>query len=437
MKTKTIIQNRYRRIKAFLLPVQSNMLPTQLQKNFRHLYFDIAWFGLLNGSAISFLTIFAARMGANSSQIGLINAAPAIISLSLALPIGNFLENRPLDRSIFISAMLHRLFYFLFAALPLLIISSQAQIWIITVITLLMSIPGAVIAVGFNVLFAAAVPANYRGMVAGRRNAVFAIVTVATSLISGRILTSMPFPTGYQIIFLMGAIGGIMSTVHLGFVKPYIQQAKPATQNTLISSYSLKQPIRKLITFFSTHYHPELLKGNFGKILLLLTLYHFFHYLSVPLFPIFTVNSLNLNDQVISLGNALLYIAMFIGSTQLAALTNRFGNRKVTAIGLIALGLFPITLSLASGAAMFMLSMIIAGFAWALGGSAMINYLLEAVPSENSAAYLAWFTVGVNAAILLGNSVGPVIAAWLGLPIALFLFGLLRSGAGVLILRRG
>jgi MFS family permease len=128
---------------------------------------------------------------------------------------------------------------------------------------------------------------------------------------------------------------------------------------------------------------------------------------------------------------------MFMGSTQLASLTRRYGNHKITAVGMIALGLYPTTLSLATGPTMFMVSMGLAGFAWALGGTAMINYLLEAVPSENSAGYMAWFTVGTNIAILLGNSVGPLIAAWIGLPIALFLFGLLRSLAGVIILRRG
>ncbi|MAT45518.1 MAG: hypothetical protein CL609_24580 [Anaerolineaceae bacterium] len=437
MKKNILLQTRFRRLKAYLFPVQSNILPEKLQKNFRHLYFDIAWFGLLNGSAISFLTIFAARLGASGSQIGLINATPAVISLTLALPIGSWLENRKLDRSVFLSTIFHRFFYFLFALLPLLLISDETQIWIITVLTLVMSIPGAVIAVGFNVLFAAAVPANYRGMVAGRRNAVFAVVTVLTSLISGRILTTMPFPTGYQIIFLMGAIGGVMSAIHIWFVKPYVLQPKPVSAARTSKGFTFKQPIRRFLIYFSSHYHPEALKGKFGKVLLLLTLYHFFHYLSIPLFPIFTVNNLNLNDQVISLGNAFFYVTMFIGSTQLAKLTSRYGNHKITAIGMIALGLYPTTLSLATGPTMFMVSMILAGFAWALGGTAMVNYLLDAVPSEKSAGYMAWFTVGVNAAILLGNSIGPLIAAWLGLPVALFIFGLLRSAAGLIVLKRG
>ena len=51
-----------------------------------------------------------------------------------------------------------------------------------------MSIPGSVISIGFNVLFASAVPMRYRGIVAAKSNGVSAIVTVITSLLCGKIL---------------------------------------------------------------------------------------------------------------------------------------------------------------------------------------------------------------------------------------------------------
>lgn len=54
------------------------MLPVEYRGNFLHLIADIAWFGVLNGSSLSFLTIYAARVGATTEQIGWINAAPAL-----------------------------------------------------------------------------------------------------------------------------------------------------------------------------------------------------------------------------------------------------------------------------------------------------------------------------------------------------------------------
>jgi len=41
-------------------------LPEPVRKNAIHLYLDVFWFGVLYGSAISYLTVYAARLGASS-----------------------------------------------------------------------------------------------------------------------------------------------------------------------------------------------------------------------------------------------------------------------------------------------------------------------------------------------------------------------------------
>jgi len=48
---------------------QSN-IPREYRANFLHLYLDIGWFGIVSGSAINFLNIYAARLGASALQIG-------------------------------------------------------------------------------------------------------------------------------------------------------------------------------------------------------------------------------------------------------------------------------------------------------------------------------------------------------------------------------
>ena len=70
----------------------SHSVPVEHRKNFWNLYLDIGWYGVLNGTTIAFLSIYAARMGASAGQLGLISAAPAIISLFVALPAGAWLK---------------------------------------------------------------------------------------------------------------------------------------------------------------------------------------------------------------------------------------------------------------------------------------------------------------------------------------------------------
>lgn len=76
-------------------------IPAEYRTIFFHFYLDIAWYGLLSGSAIAFVAIYATRLGAEGWQLGVLTAAPAIIGLFLTLPAGRWLENRPIGRAVF------------------------------------------------------------------------------------------------------------------------------------------------------------------------------------------------------------------------------------------------------------------------------------------------------------------------------------------------
>jgi MFS family permease len=439
MNKKNLYRTKYRKLLAYLFPVQPGV-PEDLRSNIRHLIWDIGWWGLLNGSTLSFMTIYAARIGANTNQIGLITAMPAAINLMLALPVGSMLKNRPIEKSVFWSGILQRIFYLLMVFIPWLM-SDVLQVWMLILFTLLMSIPGSAIAVGFNALFAAAIPARYRGVVAGRRNAVFAITSIISTLGCGQLLTILPFPLSYQIVFAIGFLGAIMSIVHLKFVHPIAEEFESGMEIPKFTFEEMRQKTKGTINrlWFNVQkkLHFEILRGTFARSLGLLTFFHLVHYLSIPIFPVFTVNVLGLSDNVLSLGNALFYVTMFFGSTQVGKLTNRVGNKKLTGLGIGMLGLYPAFLSFAQGPFLFYLASLLGGFAWALVNAAMINYLLEKVPPDERTGYLAWFIVGANGAILLGTIIGPVIGNAIGLSIALLLFAILRTISGLALLKWG
>jgi len=54
------------------LPPDATRPHTVQRANFGHLYGDIFWFGILAGSAMAFLNIYAVRLGASALQIGLL-----------------------------------------------------------------------------------------------------------------------------------------------------------------------------------------------------------------------------------------------------------------------------------------------------------------------------------------------------------------------------
>lgn len=422
-------------------------VPAAYRGNFRHLYLDIAWFGVLAASAASFVAVYAARQGASAFQIGLLSAGPAVMNLTFTLPAGRWLERQAVDAAVSWAAVFHRIFYLVWVPLPLLL-GAQGQIWALVGTTLLMSIPGTALAVGFNALFAEAVPPEWRGHVAGVRNALLSITFVVVSLLCGYILDAVPFPNGYLIVFGIGFLGAAMSTLHLWFVVPRPNGQVPRRVGRSLGDLAWPGRLRLLpdsprpsvaLRFLARGSGrptgpPDVLRSPFGRLLAVLFAFYVTVHLAVPLFPLHWVQNLALGDREIAYGTAVFYGSVFVCSTQLDRLVRRLGNQRVTAVGGMVMALYPVFMALAEGPGLFLVGSAAGGLGWSLVSGALTNYVLEKIPGNRRPAYLAWYNLALNAALLLGSLTGPLVGSLLGLPTALLVFAALRvvSAAGIL-----
>jgi MFS family permease len=425
-------------------------VPAEYRANFVHLYLDTAWYGVLAASAMSFVAVYATRQGATAFQIGLLSAGPAVVSLAFTLPAGRWLEGRRVDAAVFWAAALHRLFYLLWVPLPALL-APQAQVWALVILTLLMSVPGTALAVGFNALFADAVPLEWRGHTVGIRNALMAVTFIAVSLLCGQILDRLPFPTGYQVVFGIGCLGAAMSSFHLWFVRPRRTEqprqrvgrglgdlARPGRPRFLVDSLRAGAGLRFLLGRPNFRIlRTEILKGPYGRLVLILFAFHLSVYLAVPLFPLQWVNQIHLSDQQIALGTALFYVSVFASSMQFSRVVSRLGNQRVAAVGALFMGFYPLFMALSRGVGLFLIGSAVGGFGWSLVSGALTNYLLERIPEDDRPTHLAWYNLALNAALLLGSLAGPFFAGMVGVPLALALFAGLRLLAALVLLRWG
>ncbi len=407
-------------------------IPAEYHANFRHLYFDMAGFGILSGSVINFLNIYATRLGATSLQIGLIGAMSAVVNLFLAIPAGRWLSKRNTSQAIFRTSVYYRIGFLFFIFIPQLFTDAQ-QIVAIILITFLMAIPLTPMGVGFNALFAEAVPDNYRAHVAGTRNIVLAVTYILTSLISGFVLDKVAFPIGYQLVFGIGVFGAALSSYHLYFVRP-IQDETPAPQIAPQPESDKKaSPSRKITAALRM----DILSTPFNKVLLALLAFHLTHSLTLPVYPLYNVRVLNLNDNNLGISQALYYLTMLVGSMQFRRMVGRFGHKKVTGFGVIGMSLYPFLLAFTTQLWQFYAIALIGGVTWAWTNGAYANYLLERIPPNDRPSHLAWYTIILNIAILAGSLGGSAIADAAGLVNALLLFGTLRVLAGLYILKWG
>lgn len=411
----------------FRLPAD---LSPQVRSNTIHYYFDIGWWGLYAGATAAFLTIYAARIGATPTQIGLLSALPAGIALVISLPFAGLVRRLGAHRSTWMGAAIARTMLLAFALLPFIFPRQEQnpyQVWAILAIASLMALPNTLTGIGFPQLIIEALPANWRGYVVGARNAFFSIISFAITLLSGQILQRMDFPVGYQVVFVIGFAGAIMTAYHLSRVKPVTQ--------------SIETPFAPgpgLLTQGGRLFPP--LDENGKRYLRVLALLFFFNTTNnmlVPLVPDVLVNQLRLSDAWISVGTAAGSLIVFLISLRIAYLAGRTGNRRATAIGAVLMAIQAVLLAVVRDPAGYLLYVLAGGVGQGILLSTQYNYHLENVPETNRAHWLSWALLTGNAAVLIGSLSGPLLAAWMSIPIALAFFGLLRLLVAFVLLRFG
>jgi MFS family permease len=399
--------------------------PDPLRKNIRFLYADIAWFGVLSGSAMAFLNIYAARLGANAAEIGWLTAGPAIINLMVSLPSGHWLEGRSFSGTATWSSLYQRLGYVAMIFVPWLFVG-HVQVTALVAITLLMALPQTFLAISFNALFAQAVPPELRSEVVGKRNALLAITQTAATLISGQALDVLAFPYNYALVFGVGSVGAMLSTYYLSKVRvPTLPGAHlPGT------GFRLSESLR-------TVFNPRLLQGGFGRFMIAYWLFYTFQYLLLPLFPLRMVNTLQLSDGMISLGNGLFYATMFLISLRLGHMARRFNHHRLLYASAAGLALYPVLLGLARGVPLYLVASLVGGVVWGVLNASLINRLIERVPDDQRPAGMALHNLVLNLGILIGSLLAPVFNNAFGLDDAIFIGAGLRLLAGILLIYWG
>jgi MFS family permease len=394
--------------------------PSTLRSNFRHLYFDIFWYGVLAGSTVAFISVYAARLGATSFQLGLLTAGPAVINLFLSLPAARWLENRNLIRTTFLTSVAQRILFFAFIPLPLLF-NHANETWAIIVISLLIALPGTPLAISFNSMFAEVVPNQYRAEVVGRRNALSSVCMTATTYLCGWLLDRVVFPLNYQILFGIGAVGVAMSSYHLWRIKPLEGSLIPASPSPAIAAAK-----RSLL-------RGDVLRTPFGLLILAYILFYTSQNAPVPVNPLFWVKELHLTDGQIGAGNAIFYASMAISAIFLTRFTTRFGNHRVLVAGALAYAAYPFITALAGDYVLFWVASLLGGAIWGIGNGALVSRLMERVPANDRPAHMAWHNIALNFGILVGALVGATLAEWLGFRNALFILAAMRFLSGIAI----
>jgi MFS family permease len=243
-------------------------------------------------------------------------------------------------------------------------------------------------------------------------------------MLSGQILTRLAFPSGYQVVFMIGFVGAILTVYQLIHVKPVADPSFPQLSVVLTPTRGPLPPL-------------DTAGRGYLKVIGLLFLFNMTNNMLAPLIPNLLVHTLNLSDATISIGTATSSMLVFIVSLFIARLTHRTGNRRATALGAALLAVQAVVLALARDATLYLAAAVIGGIAAGILNVAQYNYHLDNVPRAEQSTWLSWNQMLGNSAVLLGALIGPAVAQIDGTPTALVFFGILRLFMGLIILKWG
>ncbi len=401
----------------------SPVLSEALKSNFIQLYWDIGWWGLYIGGTFSFLNIYAVRCGATPEQVGWLTALPAVVSLGLSLPAGWILKRFAARSATVVFCFLARAPLILYVLLPWLL-PPVLQVNALLALAFVLAIPNTVIGISFNQFFMEAVPAEWRGPVVGRRNAIMSIISFPVTLACGQILTRMGFPGGYQVVFFIGFVGATMTVYQLWRVHPVVDQGWAPRAS---ASKRGRGPWPVL----------EAPERSYLRALGLIFLLNVTTNMAAPLIPNLLVHTLNLSDAMISIGTATTGALVFGASLLVVRMTHCAGNQVTTGVGVALFAFQVVALALAHDATLYLLSAVVGGVATGILGVAQFNYQLDRLPRAEQSTWLAWSLLLANAAILLGALGGPVLAQVGGTSATLMVLGGLRLVIGLAIVKWG
>jgi MFS family permease len=389
------------------------------ETNTRLLYADIAWFGIFNGVAANFLSVYVTRLGASPFLLSAVTSGPALMNILTQLPVVRLVERYGNPQMLtFWSGLVHRLGFFLIAILPLLL-PMEWQPYAVVAIVLLQGIPIAVIGVAFSTMFADLVPRERVAHVVGTRNAILGITSTITVVLCGFVLTVFPFPLGYQQLFLLafaGAMGSLWCVQALR-VPRRLQQPPREAGTPATAATSLRKD------------------GNFGRFAVSSAALHLGMFLSAPLFPLYWVDTLRLSDGWISAFATIVTMTSILGAYGLRTVVHRWHARPILAVANIMFALHAILTALTPNPILLAL---IVGWGGIWAGTInvqLFSALTEVCPPHLRARYIGVYTWLMNMAIFAAPLLGAALADLVGIHAALIGAGLVRVLAGVLYFR--
>ncbi len=355
--------------------------------------------------ANAYTSMFASRLGASASQIGLINALPQFFALFILLP-GALLATRLRDqrRPVEIAIVLVGLFYGLAGFSPYM---GSLSTWFLIGTIALANIPLVLYNTTWQNYFSDVIPAERRNSHYTLRTSLTFIASIITVQASGILLGSIQTESVRIIIYQCSYwLAFLVSLIQLRVMRQLpndIQTGKSAGFRDLAGAFREVAKSRRYLLFIG-----------------IAVVFHFGFYMAWPLFFLLQVNFLHANEIWLSLVSVPASLLQWLTVRAWSRYIEKNGNRKALVIGCLGIAVNP-ALAVCSvyfpagfGLPALVVLNLVNACTFSAFQLALLQCLLEVVPPRFKPINLSLFT---NALILM-NAIAPLVSVqfftWLG-----------------------
>lgn len=382
------------------------------ETNFRHLVWDIAWFGLALAATTRFMQFYAIRIGADAMEQGWLTALPSLVLL-VTTGFSAWWRGRYETslRALWWPAIGHR-FVFLLPAFTPFFPDSLRLPWLI-LSTTLPAMPQGVAASVFVVMMREAVSSDRLTPLLARRAVAMNICIIIGSLAFGVWLEWAPFPFNYQVMFVAAFIFAMMSQWHLAQLRPY---HKPSSASTHTEQKSIRQLLRS---------------PYFISVLYVTAITHIAFFSMVAVVPM-RLEALGATEGFIALYGIAELAASAFSATILGIFVKRYGNRTVVAVSMGLTGIASLILAFTPSLEFSLVAGALSGGAWSAAAVGVLGFFAERTADDDIKSTTLW-----HQAIFLAMFLGPIagtslVSLGLEMSWVLVIGAGLRIGAGIL-----
>jgi len=407
---------------------QSTLLPSEERRNIRCVIIDGIAIGLISAGG-SFVSVFVVRLGASPFWVSLLSSIPSTIALLTTLPWSRFLERQTRPQIVLSwSRLSGYLMYLPVALLPFLIKGAWAP-RLIVILWSLTAFTSSLTNLTFTLTMGHAVPPHRRAFLMSRRWMVLGIAQSLALPVVTRLIDTLPFPLGYQVVFILNAVIAFWSF----YWTRQIQVEKIARPRNDIPARRPSRPFLNLSNLKAglkeVWQTKPFLTFISGKVLFNLGLA-----LVSSLINIYWIKHLSFSDTWIGTMSTTATVATLISYLPWVRVKRKIGTWKLTIITVLGSSLYPALLALAGSPGWTLPVVAFNGIVGAGLNLAFFDALLEVCPPDKEERFVAINAFAVHLTGVIGPPIGAALLDLMDIRWVLTLGSLVAlSGVGVFV----